>query len=915
MVNDPEHTQINGFSRPFAEDKSLERRKLLQQISSFSALVPSLKPTVAYSNSKSATASPSDSGSISPPAIGRYFDEFGFRIDDLANHVPSPFLESSANRRAWLTCLEFSHTHTLGVSSLDDYDSLYVSVGSTVDEEDDQLWSRVHTRLVPSPRLTSLIRGQALDVLTMAGPTEQLGIPHSLRPHIWPRLTGSWEKAKNGKLRNPPITYTELVQLSSCDNLGPGIQIEKDLLRTMPSNLCFSSSNSTGISRLRRVLRALAWLYVDVGYCQGMGLIAANLLLCLEEETTFWMMCSIIEDLLPPSYYSSVSLLGVQADQAVLCHLLPFYLPEVDHLLKENEIELSLITLQWFLTLYSSVCSTAVTLRIWDLLFYDGSVVLFRIALALLTIKESELLSLHNTSQIFNTLSNAPGSITDVNELIRVAYTLDEEHLEPSNLSSLRRHHLAQLMVEESVTLRPDSRPNLPKQYLAKRQLKPPRSLFSTLLHSMTWSPGHPHRRITGMAVPFRDPQSRQWSEYAMGCAMTDETGVYEDPKLKNIVRHFRQCDPQHADATSQADYSMESHGLDLETYVRVAQHRRRRAKALIDFERQEPDELAFRKNDIITILNSDDEHCWIGELDNARGWFPAKFVELLDERGKNYSAAGDDGVNQNIASLVRGNLCSALGAVFTYGLKRPRLLGDSGCHPWHFIEEAAAKEVERDFASVYSRLVLCKTFRLDEEGKVLSPEEVLYRAVHSINMSHDLVHAHMDVKFRSLVCYGLNEQLLHMWLETLCSSVKVVEKWYYPWSYMRSPGWVQIKCELRILSQFAFHLSPVYELSVSDVSFNAVGEVTKTLHPRRTRSIGNSNGLPEVLNNKPLRRLTQAASVADPINDPPSLALSFTIPLPDSTEDGSTSNVDDRLGGTETGDMLIKYHLFSWEL
>lgn len=42
----------------------------------------------------------------------------------------------------------------------------------------------------------------------------------------------------------------------------------------MPNNLCFHSSNSTGISRLRRVLRALAWLYVDVGYCQGMGLVS-----------------------------------------------------------------------------------------------------------------------------------------------------------------------------------------------------------------------------------------------------------------------------------------------------------------------------------------------------------------------------------------------------------------------------------------------------------------------------------------------------------------------------------------------------------------------------------------------------------------------------------------------------------------
>lgn len=48
-------------------------------------------------------------------------------------------------------------------------------------------------------------------------------------------------------------------------------------------------------------------------------------------------------------------------------------------------------------------------------------------------------------------------------------------------------------------------------------------------------------------------------------------------------------------------------------------------------------------------------------------------------------------------------------------------------CHPWLFIEEAAMTEVERDYSSVYSRLMLCKTYRLDEDGKVLTPEEVSY--------------------------------------------------------------------------------------------------------------------------------------------------------------------------------------------
>jgi hypothetical protein len=89
--------------------------------------------------------------------------------------------------------------------------------------------------------------------------------------------------------------------------------------------------------------------------------------------------------------------------------------------------------------------------------------------------------------------------------------------------------------------------------------------------------------------------------------------------------------------------------------------------------------------------------------------------------------------------------------------------------------------------------------------------------------MSHDSFRANMDVKLRSLICIGLNEQVLHIWLETLCSSLETVEKWYQEWSFLRSPGWVQIKCELRILSQFSFLLSADAELpdSKKDLAIN----------------------------------------------------------------------------------------------
>ena len=83
------------------------------------------------------------------------------------------------------------------------------------------------------------------------------------------------------------------------------------------------------------------------------------------------------------------------------------------------------------------------------------------------------------------------------------------------------------------------------------------------------------------------------------------------------------------------ADYSLESHLRDREVFGSGARSHCRRAKAVMDFERTADDELGFRKHDVIMIISQTDEHCWTGELNGLRGWFPARFAELLDERGK----------------------------------------------------------------------------------------------------------------------------------------------------------------------------------------------------------------------------------------------------------------------------------------
>uniref|UniRef100_A0A915KS71 Rab-GAP TBC domain-containing protein n=1 Tax=Romanomermis culicivorax TaxID=13658 RepID=A0A915KS71_ROMCU len=222
-------------------------------------------------------------------------------------------------------------------------------------------WDKVDPLLIKCDQLYALVR--------------EKGVPHSMRPYVWPRLCG----AVSGK-KKAAFEYKDLLKAANKDRPSVAKQIEKDLLRTMPSNACFADFESVGVPRMRRILRAIAYLYPDIGYCQGMGVIIGTLLLFVEEEETFWLMITIIEDILPASYFTQ-SLIGVQADQKVFRQLLSDFLPGIDRLLKEHDIELSLISLNWFLTLFSSVLHVRIVLRVWDLFFYEGSVALFKVAL------------------------------------------------------------------------------------------------------------------------------------------------------------------------------------------------------------------------------------------------------------------------------------------------------------------------------------------------------------------------------------------------------------------------------------------------------------------------------------------------------------------------------------------------------
>ena len=81
---------------------------------------------------------------------------------------------------------------------------------------------------------------------------------------------------------------------------------------------------------------------------------------------------------------------------------------------------------------------------------------------------------------------------------------------------------------------------------------------------------------------------------------------------------------------------------------------------------------LIFKETKINVFLNIFKKHIYLLGL---HGWFPAKLVEVLDERSKEYSFAGDDSVTQAITDLVRGVLCPAVKRIFEHGLRRYYLI------------------------------------------------------------------------------------------------------------------------------------------------------------------------------------------------------------------------------------------------
>lgn len=203
------------------------------------------------------------------------------------------------------------------------------------------------------------------------------GIPNEYRKTIWMLLSGAEEKRKaNTK------TYRFLLDSQKDERVVETIELEDGLQRP-----------------LRNVLVAVSLYNPDKGYSQGLNFIAGLLLLIVkDEESVFWLMDCLMNNLLPDFY--SPGMEAVRAEQELLGEIIKWKDQELHGHIQEVGVQWCLVGTKWFMCLFADVLPTETVLRIWDCLFFEGNKVLLRVSALLILQNKERLMACNNFQEM-----------------------------------------------------------------------------------------------------------------------------------------------------------------------------------------------------------------------------------------------------------------------------------------------------------------------------------------------------------------------------------------------------------------------------------------------------------------------------------------------------------------------------------
>ncbi|KAI0463484.1 hypothetical protein LJB42_002481 [Komagataella kurtzmanii] len=209
-----------------------------------------------------------------------------------------------------------------------------------------------------------------------------VGLPNRLRGEIWELSCGSiYDRYMNSH------EYTDLLAKNQGKSSIAIDEIEKDLYRSLPEYNAYQ--NPEGINRLRRVLTAYSWKNPEIGYCQAMNIVVAAMLIYMSEDQAYWCLDKLCGQIIP-GYYSK-TMYGVLLDQKVFESLVEKTLPMMHQHFNKHDIQLSIVSLPWFMSLFLNTMPLIYAFRIMDIFFLNGPKTLLQVALAVVKINGEKL--------------------------------------------------------------------------------------------------------------------------------------------------------------------------------------------------------------------------------------------------------------------------------------------------------------------------------------------------------------------------------------------------------------------------------------------------------------------------------------------------------------------------------------------
>ena len=239
----------------------------------------------------------------------------------------------------------------------------------------------------------------------------RMGIPDEMRPMIWAKLAGVFEK-----MDKLPTLYTQTCDAIATIPQDVHNQIMLDVARTFPKS-------SLNLDSLTKILHAFAVIHPEIGYCQSLNFIAAVCLTVMkQEDQAFILLVLIVEDYLPKEYFTP-AMTGYQVDLTMITILLKERTPDVYNLAKEKNFLWIQATSNWVLTLFSNTLPMSTVLRIWDSFLLEGQKVIFRVGLAIIKMHHEEL-KLSKERDFGKTLKYIEHNLVDQDTLMDLAFGL-----------------------------------------------------------------------------------------------------------------------------------------------------------------------------------------------------------------------------------------------------------------------------------------------------------------------------------------------------------------------------------------------------------------------------------------------------------------------------------------------------------